>query len=213
MIAPGHPVADGDWGTERGGDRFCRSGMPTLTVEAPSRSCSHFTPNSSLSSANRLERLGVRCKGVRADRHATGSMTMSSVSDLGLLGGGHVDELCGPISTRRAGSSGISCLVVRVAADHTAAPVLLETIGMMASIRSSSPFTELTIRACPGRSARPSSSTCDWMEESDDQRQVGQAPDHRDGPAASASAPLRPSARPCFTVEHMAPPRAATCLA
>src|SRR6185369_11896459 len=113
----------------------CRSGMPKLTLEAPSVM---FTPNSALIIAI-VSIVRVGCRVSAPTGMASGSITMSSIGILYV-------PVALPMSLRtssrrRAGSSGISSS--SFGSPITAAPYFF-TIGRMASIRSSSAVTELT---------------------------------------------------------------------
>ena len=113
----------------------CRSGMPKLTLEAPSVM---FTPNSALIIAI-VSIVRVGCRVSAPTGMASGSITMSSTSILYFSVA--VWMSLRTSSRRRAGSSGISSS--SFGSPITAAPYFF-TIGRMASIRSSSAVTELT---------------------------------------------------------------------
>src|SRR4029077_5251264 len=113
----------------------CRSGMPKLTLEAPSVM---FTPNSALIIAI-VSIVRVGCRVSAPTGMASGSITMSSTSILYFSVATWISLRVS--SRRRAGSSGISSS--SFGSPITAAPYFF-TIGRMASIRSSSAVTELT---------------------------------------------------------------------
>src|SRR5439155_681469 len=110
----------------------CRSGMPKLTLEAPSVM---FTPNSALIIAI-VSIVRVGCRVSAPTGMASGSITMSSTSILYFSVA--VWMSLRTSSRRRAGSSGISSS--SFGSPITAAPYFF-TIGRMASIRSSSAVT------------------------------------------------------------------------
>ena len=113
----------------------CRSGMPKLTLDAPSVM---LTPNSALSIAM-VSSVRFGCRVSAPTGMASGSMTMSSMAILFFSVEAWMSLRAS--STRRAGSSGISSS--SLGRPMTAAPYFL-TSGRMASSRSSSAVTELT---------------------------------------------------------------------